>query len=176
MSSEALLENPKLFCEDGDRLYHENYIKSQIDTAKEYIQLVRDYSSSKSLYIEFRGHMFKILFRFLDAPKNKDIQKTLADGNFAEMAAVVDVIEQRLQTSTGFISVDEAIHLGLLSTKSWYYRHRDDTASNRILSVRRVKGSSMTPRPENINSDSKEALQKKLSDLKTRLSLKHNLK
>lgn len=40
MSSEALLENPKLFSEEGDYLFHNDFINSQLNTVEEYVNLV----------------------------------------------------------------------------------------------------------------------------------------
>ena len=43
-----------------------------------------------------RAHLFKFLYRFIDAPSNADLRQVLATGNLEEMFAVVDEIERRL--------------------------------------------------------------------------------
>ena len=40
MSSEALLENPKLFSIEGDKKFREDYINAQLDTVKEYVDIL----------------------------------------------------------------------------------------------------------------------------------------
>jgi tRNA-dihydrouridine synthase 1 len=40
MSSEALLENPKLFSEEGDYLFHNDFINAQLNTVLEYMEIV----------------------------------------------------------------------------------------------------------------------------------------
>ena len=43
-----------------------------------------------------RAHLFKFLYRFIDAPCNADLRQVLATGDLDEMFAVVDEIERRL--------------------------------------------------------------------------------
>ena len=47
MSSEALLENPKMFCEIGDSLFQSNYITAQLHTVQEYIELFTAHNSGQ---------------------------------------------------------------------------------------------------------------------------------
>lgn len=74
MSSEALLENPKLFDAEGDRMFRENYIPSQIATVKEYIDILKAHKTPQPLLAVTRSHLFKMLYRFIDAPKNRDLR------------------------------------------------------------------------------------------------------
>ena len=85
MSSEALLENPKLFSIEGDKNFHEDYINAQLATAKEYVDILKAQVPPRTLYSVTRGHLFKMLYRFVDAPNNKDLREKLALGNFDEM-------------------------------------------------------------------------------------------
>ena len=41
MSSEGLLENPKLFSEEGDRLFRTDYIRAQMQTVDDYMETVK---------------------------------------------------------------------------------------------------------------------------------------
>lgn len=116
MSSEALLENPKLFDVQGDKNFRENFIPSQIETVREYIDILQAQNYPKGLFAITRGHLFKMLYRFVDAPKNKDLRETLALGDFNEMLDVVDQIESRLN---GIEDDEKAEAEGLLGSHSW---------------------------------------------------------
>ena len=73
MSSEALLENPKLFSEDGDKAFRSAFVSTQLTTVREYLDCIRSHKLPKPLYQVVRSHLFKMLFRFMDAPKNRDL-------------------------------------------------------------------------------------------------------
>jgi len=139
MSSEALLENPKLFSEIGDHNFHNNFVCSQLETVDDYIQLHHAYSKPKQYNQVLRGHLFKMLFRFIDAPKNSDLRLILAEGNNEEMFYVVSEIKERM-SRVDFES-NRAIEEGFMNTRNWYMRHRGENASTRILPRRKVTNS-----------------------------------
>ena len=87
MSAEALLENPRLFCEEGDYEFRERYPVSQLMVVEEFMNLCENFIEgpsehhnnnhndiSKSLSLEskqaqlkmVKSHLFKLLYRFLD--------------------------------------------------------------------------------------------------------------
>ena len=183
MSSEALLENPKLFSVVGDKHFHENYITSQLTTVREYIEIINSYPLPSPLFQVFRSHLFKMLSRFLDAPNNLDLREKMSEGSYLEMIQVVDEIEFRMMAAN--LDPEKAQEMGLLNTKTWYMRHRDEAASKRILSARRTKRSlqeaaiserKLNPDTSSFNVDDldNEQLNIKLSELKKRLMQKRN--
>lgn len=143
MSSEALLENPKLFNHEGDQLFRENYVLSQIQTAKEYLQILQAYPLPRPLFQVVRGHLFKFLYRFVDAPLGGDLRKLLAEGDFEDMKRVVALVEERLAEVNFDTEAAEA--KGLINHKTWYMRHRDEKAAQRVLSPRRKRTLVATP-------------------------------
>ena len=171
MSSEALLENPKLFSKEGDEKFREDYINAQIATAREYIDILTAQVSPRTLYSVTRGHLFKMLYRFVDAPNNKDLREALALGDFDEMVGIVDRIEERLN---GEEDCERAQSKGLLGAHTWYMRHRSEDSKNRVISPRRMKASG--PGMPFVKKDRKEEdegdVQVKLSDLKAKLLAK----
>ena len=72
---QVLLENPKLFSKIGDYNFHHNYITSQLKTVREYLALVDTFNPPKPYYQVVRSHLFRMLYRFVDAEKNKDLRK-----------------------------------------------------------------------------------------------------
>ena len=171
MSSEALLENPKLFSQQGDYNFHHNFIPSQLETVDEYIHLFFTYTSQiRPINHVLRGHLFKMLFRFIDAPNNSDLRLILAEGSNEEMLQVVHEIRNRLSKVN--YNSELAIEHGLMNTRNWYMRHRDEFSSNRIL-PRRRSGSfpaNSVSKPEFKQKD----VDQKLSELKERLLRKKN--
>ena len=137
MSSEALLENPKLFCEEGDLDFRTNYVRCQLSTATEFLQLVESHALPRALSQVVRGHLFKFLFRFVDAEKNADFRQLLAEGKYEDMKSIVRRLEERL-ASVDF-DTKAAEEQGWLNNRTWYMRHRDDKAFSRILSPRRSR-------------------------------------
>lgn len=133
MSSEALLENPKLFSEEGDYLFRTDYARFQLQTVREFLDVVRCYPLPRPLHAVIRGHLFKMLHRFLLGENNKDLQMKLSSGHFEQMCEVVDALEDRIR-SVGY-STEEALKKGLLSPTGYYMRHRDERATARILSL-----------------------------------------
>lgn len=138
MSSEALLENPKLFSVDGDKAFRAAFVSTQLATVREYLDSVRSYKPPKPLYQVVRSHLFKMLFRFMDAPGNRDLCMLLGKGNIDDMDYVIDTLTDRF---VGVEGSDEEIasfvQRGLLGPSQWYLRHRDERAEQRVHSLPR---------------------------------------
>jgi tRNA-dihydrouridine synthase len=168
MSSEALLENPRLFSAQGDAYFRNDYVKCQIETTKEYLEIVQSYPLPRPLFQVVRSHLFKFLYRFVDAPLHTDLRQLLAEGTFEDMKRVVLLVEERL--STVDFNTELAESKGLLNSKSWYNRHRDEKALLRVLSPRKNKS------PKVIQSLSAEAIEaerkSKMEVLRKRLELR----
>jgi tRNA-dihydrouridine synthase len=139
MSAEALLENPKLFSEEGDRLYRTEYVRSQLNTARELLELTDAYANPRCLEGSTRGHLFKILHRMLVAPANRDMLQALTSCPYAEMAGVLGTLSARFAAASagagagagahtapaeGELSEEKALELGLLVPTGYYLRHR----------------------------------------------------
>lgn len=124
MSSEGLLQNPKLFSVEGDRLFRENILRSQLSSAKEYLRLLRLYPHPHPLETVVRGHLFKILFRLLSAPKNFDVRQTLATSSFEGMVKAVEDLDLRVKNID--YDMQYAIEHEMVAPLSanWYHRHR----------------------------------------------------
>jgi tRNA-dihydrouridine synthase len=122
MSSEALLENPKLFSPKGDLDFRENYIQSQLVTIREYLSLVEQYPTPHSFITVVKAHLFKMMYRFITAPKNHDLRQTLgACQEYTTMVKVVEEVERRVSVFAGHDL--EAVGSGYLSSNTWYERH-----------------------------------------------------
>lgn len=169
MSSEALLENPKLFNYDGDASFRKNYITTQLQTVSEYLRLVEAFRSPSPFYQVVRSHLFRLLFRFVDAPKNKDLRQILAKGRLPEMYEVINTIYERMQTVD--MDVECAIEAGLLSKTSWYMRHRCESNSERRMANKRKYIYPPTQRVGNIVLNDEEVKNKVIA-LKDRLKKK----
>jgi len=172
MSSEGLLENPRLFSESGDALFRHSYIQSQLQIAEEFLGIVKSHRLPRPLFQVVRSHLFKMLFRLLDGAANKDLREILSEGDFEEMQSVVMQLRARFEA----VGMDEAVALerGLLGPTLWYMRHRDERASKRIVSqphsIKRLveRGLMADPgAPTQVGSQ-----QLKLAELKVRLIAK----
>lgn len=172
MSSEALLENPKLFCEKGDYDFHHDFIRSQLQTVDEFLEILTSHVLPRPLNQVVRSHLFKMLYRFVDAPSNRDLRELLSEGNFEEMLSVVATLKTRL-SATSF-DMELSKQRGLINDTHWYFRHRDEKAKKRIYSTRR--GSKIQiGRDGALGSSeptSEVGLEDKLSALKKRLQEK----
>jgi tRNA-dihydrouridine synthase len=132
MSSEALLENPKLFSAAGERNFADDYARSQIVTAREYLDTVAAYPFSNAPVISPRGHLFCILHRYLSGARHSELRETLAHtATLEDMYSVIDHLEESLAT-IDFDSL-RAIEQGMLGKKAWYFRHRDESRLARII-------------------------------------------
>lgn len=134
MASEGLLENPKMFSEEGDRLFREDYVKAQLATSRELLDLIDAFPQPR-LLTEARGHLFKMLFRFLDAPAHFDLREALAKGTLEDMSNIVLELERRL--SVVDFDTNLAIEKGLVGSTNWYMRHRNEKAALRVMSPKR---------------------------------------
>jgi Dihydrouridine synthase (Dus) len=137
MSSEALLGNPKMFSEEGNRRFREDFARSQLQTADDFLEILQSHKLPRPLYQVVRSHLFKMLYRFSDAPNNVDLRMQLANGDFEMMKNVVVQLHDRMskidyQTELG-------VELGLIGKTHWYYRHRDEKALQRRHSIPRKK-------------------------------------
>ena len=138
MSSEGLLENPKLFSIEGDKAFRTSFVSTQLNTVREYLDSVRSYKPPKPLYQVVRSHLFKMLFRFMDARENRDLCIRMGKGDMEDMEYVIDALNERFSGIIG--SEEEVVDLvdkGLLGPSQWYYRHRDERAERRIHSLPR---------------------------------------
>ena len=149
MSSEGLLENPRLFSEVGSAAFDSDidHIESQLCTVEEYLHLLSAFPArAASTAHVARAHIFKILYRFLDAPKNADLRMRLGLCEFEEIPYVVVALRKRMQPYArlgggegGPGGVEQAQKDGLLGHTLWYWRHRDLRASMRTMSTPRRK-------------------------------------
>ena len=187
MSSEALLENPKLFSEEGDYLFRHDFVRAQLATVKEFLELVNSYPLPRPINQVIRGHLFKMLHRFVNAPLQKDVQRQLATGDFMQMQTVVFILEERLR-SVGFDTA-RAEEQGLITRTGYYMRHRDERAQSRVLSLPKHQrwqrkdvsvgsgfsgGTASSVTSLDTHSDRLEAHpSQKQAELKQRLLLKH---
>ena len=138
MSSEGLLENPKLFSIEGDKAFNEAFVRTQLDTVQEYLDTVRSYKLPKPLYQVVRSHLFKMLFRFLDAPNNRDLCIQMGKGNIEDMEYVLAVLNERFAGIIGTQDeISDCVDRGLLGPTRWYFRHRDQRAEQRMHSLPR---------------------------------------
>ena len=174
MSSEGLLGNPKMFSEEGDRMFFEDFARSQLQTADDFLVILQSHKLPRPLFQVVRSHLFKILYRFSDAPGNTDLRNQLANGNFEEMKDVVTKLHERMSV----INYDTNIGMeqGLIGGTNWYYRHRDEKAFNRINSIPRKKKSpidltEIKPKKE----ISTEEMNTKLALLKLKLTERKSL-
>ena len=136
MSSEGLLENPKMFSIEGDEAFRERFVSAQLNTVGEYLDLVRSYKLPSPLYQVVRSHLFKMLFRFMDAPVNRDLRQRMGNGDMADMDSVLAVLNKRFAGIQGTPDeIPELIEKGMLGPTLWYYRHRDERAQNRVMSL-----------------------------------------
>jgi Dihydrouridine synthase (Dus) len=137
MSSEGLLGNPKMFSEEGDRLFREDFARSQLQTADDFLRILQSHKLPRPLFQVVRSHLFKMLYRFSDAPKNTDLRTQLANGDFETMKNVVVQLHERMSA----INYDTALgeELGMIGKTDWYFRHRDEKAQQRINSIPRKK-------------------------------------
>lgn len=137
MSSEGLLGNPKMFSEEGDRMFREDFARSQLQTADDFLRILQSHKLPRPLFQVVRSHLFKMLYRFSDAPKNADLRMQLANGDFEMMKNVVVQLHERMSA----INYDTALgeELGMIGKTDWYFRHRDEKAQQRINSIPRKK-------------------------------------
>ena len=169
MSSEALLENPKLFLKHGNDQFYNNYVENQLATADEYLTYVYCFGNEFLPRIDMiRSHLFKILYRFMDAPKNADLRRILAEKDLPDMVQVVIELKNRLSTID--FNTEKGIQIGYIGPTIWYMRHRDSRALSRIVATPRQKKMTKdllmeTKQSNTINLESKlQLLRQKYAD------------
>jgi len=162
MSSEALLENPRMFSLEGDDEFENNYIAFQLATAEELVGLFQSFGSDYQS-TQLRGHLFKILYRITNAPLNQDLRDRLMEVDLCDISDVLFEIHERFRPIDYDMQV--AIEKGLLSPSTWYMRYRyGEAAQNRILSQPKFITRQSTP-----SSSSSVGTEDKLAALKQRL-------
>ena len=175
MSSEGLLGNPKMFTEEGDRMFREDFARSQLQTADDFLRILQSHKLPRPLFQVVRSHLFKILYRFSDAPGNTDLRSQLANGNFEDMKDVVVKLHERMI----LINYDTEIGMeqGLIGGTNWYYRHRDEKAFQRINSIPRKKRSPIdVTNIKPIKEITSQDINTQLALLKLRLTEKKSLR
>lgn len=175
MSSEGLLQNPKLFSVAGDEAFKNDFCRSQLTSAMEYVALTQLYPLPRPLETVVRGHLFKMLHRFFSAPVHFPLRETMASGSFKDMIEVVNTLNAK------FAAIDYntqyAEREGWVSKTDWYMRHRDERSETRVLSLPRVDpatGVRTTFLASNNGRESKSVAD--LQSLKERLKTKHGSK
>lgn len=153
MSSEALLENPSLFSVEGDYAYRFDYVKHQISIAKELIRLFYIYNPLQ--IHQLRGHLFKILYRILNATENIPIRDQLSVSTSESIFDIIYKIEEKY--SNIFCNENVLIQNGLLYSSSWYSRHRDQKPQDRKRNIRVTNDLETVDKLKNL----KERLEKK---------------
>jgi tRNA-dihydrouridine synthase len=131
MSSEALLENPKLFTVSGEHDFANNYAKSQLVTAKEYLDTVSAHPDANMPILASRGHLFCILHRYLSGSVHFAVRERLSkSSSLQDMYSILGLIDDNL--STVQYDDEKAIECGMMSERPWYFRHRDSSRSERL--------------------------------------------
>jgi hypothetical protein len=177
MSSEALLENPKMFSAEGDEFFRKEYVKAQLQTVDDYLGITLAHKLPRPLFQVVRSHLFKMLYRFMDAPAHIDLRERLATGTLEEMMGVVEEVKRRLAVVDFDTELAEA--QGLINGNTWYMRHRNEKSAKRIISPMRSKAvSSILSSSGIIATHSKidtVSTEQKLALLKARLLEKKNI-
>jgi tRNA-dihydrouridine synthase 4 len=150
MASEALLENPKMFLQSnsngnisGDDSFRDHYIRTQLDTSIEYMDLVKKFRGraigigkgkvSDDLFMPaIRSHLFKFLHKILNAKRNHQYRLEL--GTTTNIDTINNILFQLVEQyqknfpsyDSGPIDEEEAVARGLLTSTSWYMRRRCD--------------------------------------------------
>lgn len=160
MSSEALLENPKMFCE----IDVADSFDRQFSSARELSEHFHRYNTNYDNFNQLRSHVFKILHQFLDASNNIDLRNELAECDVQDINHIIDKLEERYRNLQDR-NENELCERGLLSDHSWYFRHRNDRAQQRILSPRKVK----LVMPKAMENNQPNSVELKLEALRKRL-------
>jgi tRNA-dihydrouridine synthase 1 len=141
MSAEGLLGNPKMFCPMGSQAYETNFIRTQLATVDEYFALLEDVRPERLRDVEYhaKSHLFKLLHRFMQAPRNVDLRGQLATKH--KLEDTKPIFEELKDRICKQVDLDDADHdsdefsrliscgLVLPSDHSWYSRHRSTSKS-----------------------------------------------
>jgi tRNA-dihydrouridine synthase len=123
MSSEALLENPRLFSEKGSHDFEHDFVRSQLENARELVHYFQIFPQRRSSTSSLRAHLFKMLHRFLSSPIHHDLRFSLTKCSIDEMMDMVCELHKRLERVN--FQTENALKQGLLVSSSWYSRHRN---------------------------------------------------
>jgi tRNA-dihydrouridine synthase len=138
MSSEALLENPKLFNSQNQEAYVNDYINNQLQTTLDYLEILSRYplpSTSTSV----KGHLFKLLHCFLHAIRNHDLRERLIkeSEDVQKLTLLVEELQHRLSPFSFNNDIASATNKGYFNQPSWYFRHRSDPDREKKLCLPR---------------------------------------
>lgn len=136
MSSEGLLENPKLFSQHNEIRFYDDYVNCQFDSVDQYLSYVKSYPRPRTIVNQVRSHMFKMLHRFTDCDLNSEFRIILSEGSLDEMEMAY--IQLKSKYSLYNNDYKYCVDNKYLSTTSWYHRHRDEKAETRVTSPRRI--------------------------------------
>ena len=130
MSSEALLENPRMFSLEGDRAFREDFVRCQLKSAKELVHYFQIFPQRKSSVSSLRAHLFKMLHRFLSCDVHHDLRYIMVKASIDTMGTVVDTLWMRLER-VGF-DYESAVAHALVSSNNWYWRHLSHSSSKQL--------------------------------------------
>ena len=129
MSSEALLETPNVFQVDISQLSPREILAQQLSFARDYLQWCRLFpplpgvlGHAGGCFNVCRGHLFKILYRYLN--ENTDLRDQLASHKTQTLQHAYDIVDELdrrycLRSDSEFLSLRSSN-----SDSSWYRRHR----------------------------------------------------
>lgn len=138
MSSEGLLENPKLFNETSETNLLNDYLDAQLSTAEEYLALLHAYPLPNSAPQVARSHIFKILYRFLNGSRNWDVRDRLGLASLEEIVCLISELRDRVEGlrlgAESGVAEELAIKNNFLGQTSWYMRHRNTQRNMHVSS------------------------------------------
>lgn len=121
MSSEGLLENPRLFSKQGDYDFHHDFVHSQLESARELVSYFQCFPQRKASTSSLRAHLFKMLHRFLASSQHHDIRSSFVNSSIDEMMELVNKLHNRFEVVQ--YQTKDAMEKGLLGKNQWYRRH-----------------------------------------------------
>jgi tRNA-dihydrouridine synthase len=132
MSSEAILENPKLFVIKDSKEYRENYLFHQFSSTKDYLSLISRFPPKDGAVI--RAHLFKLLHAFIHARKNIDLRLRLVQSTEVDhFLAITQELEERLKPYLQSGDRGKAVHDEYDLGFGWYNRHRDERSTEKKM-------------------------------------------
>jgi tRNA-dihydrouridine synthase len=120
MAAEGLLENPKMFSVSGDASFKQDFIGTQLSSARELLDLFSRFPTQPTSSL--RPHLFKILFRLLSGSKNHDMRQLLAKCDTADIITILDELTRRFALVDN--NEEQAVLSDLLGPTRWYARHQ----------------------------------------------------
>jgi tRNA-dihydrouridine synthase len=136
MSSEAILENPRLFlpAHDHDPDHQRqgeqsNYIEQQLGSARDFLRLCQRHPPPPA---ERKSHLLRMLFAFLHQPALLALRTRLLEANDpAALLLVLDELAHLLAPFSRPGGRGEAVAAGLDSGRGWYMRYRQADEAER---------------------------------------------